>query len=367
MITQHTFVTPTTINTGDLSKIRLSAKQNSPDALRQAAQQFEALFMNMVLKSMRKTTFDSGLFSNNQSRMYTSIFDQEISQLFAKRGIGLADALVRQLKNNNRVATLDSANVGESASTTEADMSQSSLAEEQALQMASSLNQAFMIGSLVPNSSDSSSDKSALSSLLATYQTQQRVISSDLKHQKLIDSIKERRAELDSQQEQLPYLSSTSNSSRTAHVQAFLEKLAPYAEQASRETGIPAKFMLSQAALETGWGKKEITLADGTSSYNLFGIKAGRNWNGKVVESMTTEYENGVAARKKEPFRAYSSYAESFEDYARLISTNPRYQKVLENGSDAVGFAQGLQEAGYATDPQYAAKLARIIQHSFSV
>jgi flagellar protein FlgJ len=122
--------------------------------------------------------------------------------------------------------------------------------------------------------------------------------------------------------------------------------------------------MLGQAALETGWGKREIKNADGSTSHNLFGIKAGPGWNGKVVSAVTTEYVNGVPETRMEKFRAYDSYADSMRDYARLIGTNPRYQGVMAAKGDATQFAQGLQKAGYATDPFYASKLARIIKNN---
>ncbi|MFZ3288720.1 MAG: flagellar assembly peptidoglycan hydrolase FlgJ, partial [Telluria sp.] len=148
------------------------------------------------------------------------------------------------------------------------------------------------------------------------------------------------------------------------HVRAFQDKLGAHADEASRATGIPAKFMLGQAALESGWGKREIRNADGSASHNLFGIKAGPGWKGKVASAVTTEYVNGVPHTRVEKFRAYDSYADSFKDYAKLISNNPRYEKVLAAAGDASSFAHGLQKAGYATDPLYAAKLTRIIKHS---
>ena len=118
--------------------------------------------------------------------------------------------------------------------------------------------------------------------------------------------------------------------------------------------------MIAQAALETGWGRAELRAADGTPTYNLFGIKAGGGWRGAVAEAVTTEYVDGVAQKTVQRFRAYSSYAEAFRDYAALLSSNPRYAAVLER-QDAAGFARGLQRAGYASDPMYAAKLERII------
>jgi flagellar protein FlgJ len=147
-------------------------------------------------------------------------------------------------------------------------------------------------------------------------------------------------------------------------VRSFQAKLGAHAEEASRATGIPAKFMLGQAALESGWGKREIKGRDGSNSHNLFGIKAGANWTGKTVEVATTEYVNGVPQKRMEKFRAYDSYADSFKDYAKLLASNPRYEKVLASAGDASSFAQGLQRAGYATDPHYARKLTNIIKHS---
>jgi flagellar protein FlgJ len=159
---------------------------------------------------------------------------------------------------------------------------------------------------------------------------------------------------------------STTSAGKPAHVRAFQDKLADAAEEAERSTGVPAKFMMGQAALETGWGKRVIRNHDGTSSNNLFGIKAGPGWKGKVATAVTTEYVNGHPHSRVEKFRSYASHAEAFKDYARMLSNNPRYEKVLAHGGDASTFAHGLQRAGYATDPQYAAKLSRIIKHSLA-
>jgi flagellar protein FlgJ len=143
--------------------------------------------------------------------------------------------------------------------------------------------------------------------------------------------------------------------------QSFIERMAPHARAAASETGVPARFVLGQAALESGWGAREIRGADGTNSFNLFGIKAGRHWTGPVVEATTTEYANGVARRSVERFRAYGSYAEAFADYAKLLKGNPRFSAVLAATQDAGSFAAGMQRAGYATDPRYAEKLTRVI------
>ena len=284
----------------DVSALRRAGKTDTPEALRKAAQQFEGLFMNMVMKSMRDATPQDSPFDSQQSRMYTSMLDQKISDKFSERGMGLADALMRQLSNNAKGPTV------------------------------------------LPGR-----DPAAAAAAAPTRKTGLSATPPDSATPLEISSAR-----------QFP--------ARPAHVQAFQDKLAAHASEASQSTGIPAKFMLGQAALETGWGKREIRGADGTPSHNLFGIKATGNWTGKTVEVATTEYVNGVAQKKMEKFRAYDSYADSFRDYASLLKNNPRYQNVIASGQDATRFAEGLQRAGYATDPNYAAKLGRIIKQSLS-
>lgn len=141
----------------------------------------------------------------------------------------------------------------------------------------------------------------------------------------------------------------------------FIQTHTDAAAAAEKATGIPAKFMIAQAAHETGWGRKEIKNSDGSTSFNLFGMKAGPNWKGATTDITTTEYIGGKAHKVTQTFRAYSSYAESFADYASTMKNSPRYAAVVAAGNDANGFAKGLQKAGYATDPSYATKLAKMI------
>jgi flagellar protein FlgJ len=300
------------IDTKGMNELRQSARQNSPEALKETAKQFEALFMNMVMKSMREATPQDGVFDSEQSRMYTSMLDQQVSQNLAKRGVGLADVLVRQLSGAISLPP-----------------------SEEMPGTSSALNMAEKIADrIIAAQGEKGNAKPVSDSVVTETKTQ---------------------------------AATQRTASRPAHVREFQERLSAHAEEASRTTGIPAKFMLGQAALESGWGRREILAADGSRSHNLFGIKATSGWKGKVVEAVTTEYVNGVAQRKVEKFRAYDSYADAFRDYAKLLSKNPRYEKVIANAQDATSFAHGLQKAGYATDPQYAAKLSRIIRTSFSV
>ena len=280
-----------------LAELRQSAKANSPDALKGAATQFEAMFINMMMKSMREASPQDGPMDNEQTKMFTSMLDQQLSQNFAKRGIGLADVLVHQL-TRTADAQAQAGAAGATATTVGS--------AKPAPATSGTLNP------LTPANSDSSK----------------------------------------------------TSPSQPAHIRAFQQKLGAAADAVSQASGIPAKFMLGQAALETGWGKREIHNADGSASHNLFGIKAGADWKGKVASAVTTEYVDGKPQTKVEKFRSYDSYADSMRDYANMISTHPRYSKVMAQTQDAAGFAHGLQKAGYATDPFYATKLSRIIKHS---
>lgn len=140
----------------------------------------------------------------------------------------------------------------------------------------------------------------------------------------------------------------------------FIRRMLPYAQDAARELGVDPNALLAQAALETGWGKSVPCNGAGECSYNLFGIKAGSGWNGATVNVPTLEFEEGVAVRKVDRFRAYESPADSFRDYARLIRSNPRYEAALNAGSDVASFATALQSGGYATDPRYAEKITDV-------
>ncbi len=142
---------------------------------------------------------------------------------------------------------------------------------------------------------------------------------------------------------------------------SFVQQHAAAAQQVERSSGLPASYLLGQAGHESGWGKREINLPDGSTSHNLFGIKAGGDWKGKVAEVTTTEYVDGVPRKTVARFRAYDSYAESFRDFAQLIGNSPRYAQARQQTGSIQGWTTGLQQAGYATDPDYAAKLSRAI------
>ena len=276
--------------------------RNDPDkALKSAAAQFEALLMQMMLKSMREAA-DAGASTDSQdSKLYKSMLDQQLSIALAKRGIGLADTMVRQLSRGGAAP-----GAGEAESAGETPSSQPAATGARATPAA-----------IVPSVSAQS----------------------------------------------LPNITPASGtpSDLPETARGFIRKHWPHALEAARATGIAPHFILGQAALESGWGRAEIRSAEGAPSHNLFGIKAGRGWHGAHTEVATTEYVNGTAVKMVDRFRAYSSYAEAFKDYANLLASNPRYSQVLNERVDAAQFARGLQQAGYATDPNYADKLTRVI------
>ena len=146
----------------------------------------------------------------------------------------------------------------------------------------------------------------------------------------------------------------------SATQQAFLESIAPAAEAAAQRLGVAPELVAAHAALESGWGQRPLQRADGSDTHDLFGLKAGGGWRGDVASALTTEVEDGTAVKKTEPFRSYPDAPSAFQDYAQLLLDNPRYRGALNVGSDARAFAQGLARGGYATDPAYADKLARV-------
>jgi flagellar protein FlgJ len=301
------------LDTNSLGDLKQSAKAGSPEALKGAATQFESMFVNMMMKSMRDATPQDGPMDSQETRTFTTMLDQQMSQKLAKRGIGLADVLVRQLSAQQSGAALAK----------EMQSGALGIGQKPGAEQGAGARLKFDADSMPTDGAAAASGISGSAR-------------------------------------------STTDSGKPAHVRAFQDKLADAAEEAEQVTGVPAKFMMGQAALETGWGKRVIRNSDGSSSNNLFGIKAGPGWKGKVATAVTTEYVNGKPHTRVEKFRSYASHADAFKDYARMLSNNPRYEKVLAHGGDASTFAHGLQRAGYATDPQYAAKLSRIIKHSLA-
>ena len=296
--------------------LRHTARTSPQEGLKQASRQFEALFMQMVLKSMRDATPSDGLLDSQQAKVYTSMLDQQLAQSLSGRGLGLADAMQAQLQRSiGTLGTPPSAATRTNAANSIPQPGTTALTQTAGASVARQPTAA-----VPPADTD-----------LTLYEqaTAQATMSRSVYSQE--------------------------------HVEQFVTRLLPAAQRASEQSGIPAQVIMAQAALESGWGRREARADDGRPSFNLFGIKADKSWSGPVVEANTTEYVNGVAKNTRARFRAYASYEDGFSDYARFLHGNPRYHKVLAT-QDPSEVAMGLQQAGYATDPQYGGKLIRIMK-----
>lgn len=261
-----------------ISDLKLAAGKDPKSVVREAAKQFESLFMQQLLKSMRESSQSSGMLENEGTKLGSEMLDTQWSTKLAGQPGGLSDVIARQLERQMGMAPGPIPRVAPPS--------------------------AAPVNPFKPNAEVKIPQKGAL---------------------------------------------------------GFVQEHQAAAKQAEAASGIPASFMLAQAAHETGWGRREIKHSDGSSANNFFGIKAGANWKGPTADVLTMEYVNGQARKVVQRFRAYATPAESFADYANLMKNSPRYANVVKAGNDAQGFAQGLQRAGYATDPAYADKLTRMI------
>lgn len=284
-----------------LNSIRQLGKENTSQAMRKVAEQFEGIFLNMMLKGMRAgedSLFADNYLNSNEMKFHRENMDNQLAlHMASSGGIGLADALHRQLMARYPEEAARSADQGADASTA-------------------------VNGNINPQRRFSG----RVSTSTASPQNQLPVT--------------------------LPRVFETQ--------QDFVNALLPLAEKAAARLGVEPKELIAQAALETGWGKKMIAGDNGEPSFNLFGIKAGASWQGRSVSVSTLEFRDGVMQRERADFRAYNSYAESFEDYVTLLSTQPRYQMAFVNPVNHTGLGHRLQQAGYATDPEYGNKIESV-------
>ncbi len=293
-----------------LNQLRQQAgqSQNEEQTLRQVAGQFESLFVNMMLKSMRQASLAEGLFDSDQSKMYQDMADQQLaSDLSMRGGLGLQDVIMRQL-GGARYANSAEAIPG----------------------------QTFSI--------DTVTVRPSLGIKV---------------NEKIIEQIREAKPAPLAEDTEVVEIDMASMPKRFNSPEEFVEKLWPYAERAAEKLGVAPEVILSQAALETGWGKHILADQKG-SSFNLFNIKAHR-WDGDTVAKNALEYRDGKALHEQSQFRAYDSYQHSFDDYVRFLQTQPRYSEALQHVDDPNAFIEQLHEAGYATDPQYSDKIKRIM------
>ncbi|WP_158967696.1 flagellar assembly peptidoglycan hydrolase FlgJ [Paraglaciecola sp. L3A3] len=286
-----------------LDILRQAAQSGDKGALEEAAKQFEGIFVQMMLKSMRKAQDvmedKDSPFNSDQVKFYRDMHDKQLADDLSHNGsIGLADIIVRQLGQ---------------------------------------LGDGYMPAGVIRNDGNLSSiNRQAIKS---TQSAQENVLS-----EKEIQTF------------------SSFKSAAFTDAQAFVEQLYPAAQQAAEKLGVDPKAILAQAAVETGWGQYMIHTTDGKNSHNLFGIKADKRWQGDRAIVDTLEVDKGIAKTQKAPFRVYENFADSMNDYVSFVQQNPRYQQALKNNKDPQEYFSELQKAGYATDPDYAKKVISVLE-----
>lgn len=285
-----------------LDKLRQAAKKHDKAALKEAATQFEAIFIQMMLKSMRKAedvlVDKDSPFNSEQVKFYRDMHDQQLAMDMAAKGsMGLAKMLEQQLGGED----------------------------------------GFIPASVLRNNGD-------LAGARAQYQSAQAAKNNN-----------------DNQPHYSAQISRGNKQAAFGNEQEFVQRLMPIAEKVAPEYGLDPKALVAQAAVETGWGKFMIHSQQGQNGHNLFGIKADRNWQGNRTLVDTLEYSGGNPKRQLAQFRAYGSFEDSMRDYAGFVSNSSRYSNAMQSAKDPAAYFEQLQQAGYATDPQYANKVISVM------
>lgn len=282
----------------------LRNEADTPEARRAVAKQFEGLFLSLMIKQMRSASaIEGGLIDNDRMELQQNLFDEQLALSMARgRGVGLADAILRSWGDDPSTLPPQSAVQAVSMPTRVADAGPSSALAR------------------MPDPLGGGETTLPVEALVAADE---------------------------------PALKADTPAE-------FVESVWPYAERAASSLGVGPDVLVAQAALETGWGRRLPENQHGQSSLNLFGIKAGPDWAGPKATIRTLEYVDGIAERRNEPFRMYSSLHESFSDYVRFVRRSPRYMQALAATSNE-GYVRGLQQGGYATDPKYADKILGIL------
>jgi flagellar protein FlgJ len=278
-----------------LTSLKAQARQDQSAAIDKVASQFESMFLQMMLKTMRQASLaEDSIFNSQIMEKYRTMYDEQLSvHLSEAGGIGLATEIKRQLAGKQ---------------------------------------------------SPVSQNKSLQNYLESPVFTQPKYVRSQERVTKTETSVQDKAIDFDGTAE------------------TFVDKLKPYAQKAAALLGIQPEALLAQAALETGWGKSQMKMADGKPSFNLFGIKADSRWDGKQANVSTLEFRDGIAKKERANFRAYDSYEDSFNDYVNFIKENGRYRKAITKVDSPPAYFSAIQQAGYATDPDYAKKIISVMQ-----
>lgn len=329
------------INSNSLNYNDLAAMQqlgrgdnaNSEGNLRKVAEQFESMFMNMMVKSMREANAvfgEDNPLNTNATKTYQDMYDNQLTiHMSENQGVGLADVLMRQLSPK---AAPGPAALAAPMNAEGAAADQSALLSQRRLAMVSryaALQQ----------------DSRPVSGAVPADQAEQPAAAEQLRARRIASEAVARPA---------------TAAARFDSPEDFVSTLLPMAEKAAQRLGVEPRYLVAQAALETGWGRSMIRNADGGNSHNLFGIKSHGGWQGEQASTMTHEYREGQRVQERASFRSYADFEQSFDDYVDFLQSNGRYQQALTQTADPEAFFRELQQAGYATDPQYARKVSQI-------
>lgn len=337
-----------------LRDLKKGAVEDDPEALKEVARQFEALFIQMIMKSAREAdeliAGEDSLLNNKELSFFQGMLDEQFSiamtQANGGKGMGLAEVLVSQLSRNSREMPAD---------VPEEVRRGAQLLTEDAMQQLNARRLRFSRAPLADAAgtaadAQSQQDRRAAAEAIQAAHRPPLAAAGEVAGRKPLEI-----QGLPVREDKRAYFESPED---------FVRHLYPLAEQAAARIGVDPRVMLAQSALETGWGRYMIPREDGSNSFNLFGIKADRRWDGESAEVQTLEYRNGQAQQERWPFRAYESFEQSMHDYVDFLTANPRYRQALEKVDNPQAFARSLQQAGYATDPRYASKIMNIMDGS---
>ncbi|WP_416886136.1 flagellar assembly peptidoglycan hydrolase FlgJ [Marinospirillum sp.] len=343
-----------------LRDLQRGAIENDPEALREVARQFEALFIQMILQSSREANEtlagDNRLLHSQEMGFFEGMLDEQFSLAISQggngEGLGLAQMLVNQLSRERPEP-------GEPVPDHVRRNAQQ-LSDELVQQLADRRLNFTQVRAPLAEAANPEQTPAAIAAQREASERTAQALQAGRRppYAAASESVGRQPLEISGlpvREDKRTYFASPED---------FVRHLYPIAEQAAARLGVDPRFMLAQSALETGWGRHMIARADGSNSFNLFGIKADRRWSGEAAEVPTLEYRNGRPQQERWAFRAYDSFEQSMEDYVDFLLANPRYQSALEQTDNPRAFARGLQQAGYATDPRYAYKIVNIMEGS---
>ncbi len=379
-----------------LNQLKVGDK-NSDGNMRKVAQEFESLFLSEMLKSMRKATDAVGEdnpLNTDAAKQYQDMYDQQLAVSMSREGggIGLADVLMRQMQKNKPVdaqaATLQGPGAVEPAKKVDvpteiAAGTQASgplgrsngqrplwayrVAEPQAGGAASHSNDVALMNQRRIALPSKLTDR-LLAGIVPTAPVAIDAKNAPLRNSAAADNVvnSSARAFAAPSGQMQVYARAVAQPPLAPAKKAFSSQdefvatMLPMAKAAAARIGIDPKYLVAQAALETGWGKSVMRAQDGSSSHNLFGIKAGKSWQGEQARAITSEFRDGAMVKETAQFRSYTSYQDSFHDLVTLLQSNDRYKDVVKSADNPEQFVRELQKAGYATDPDYASKISQI-------